>query len=74
MNNGPATTSRDHAAVDVCRGPNFDVRLREAVDVDAMIEEDNLKPKDDDLISKMNLPAKAVEVDEEPKEDRNDDD
>ena len=39
-----------------------------------MIEEDNLKPKDDDLISKMNLPAKAVEVDEEPKEDRNDDD
>jgi len=28
------------------RGPNFDERLREAVDVDAMIEEDNLKLKD----------------------------
>jgi hypothetical protein len=28
------------------RGPNFDERLREAVDVDAMIEEDNMKLKD----------------------------
>ena len=28
------------------RGPNFDERLREAVDVDAMIEEDNMEMKD----------------------------
>lgn len=65
------------------RGPSFDERLREAIDVDSIIEEDNQKlkelankriplaerdltKKDDDLISKMNLLAKAVEVDEEP--------
>lgn len=57
--------------------------MREAIDVDSIIEEDNQKlkelankriplaerdltKKDDDLISKMNLLAKAVEVDEEP--------
>ena len=65
------------------RGLSFDERLREAVDVDQLIENDNLLLKeyanariplpekdltkrDDDLISKMNLLAKAVEVDEPP--------
>lgn len=65
------------------RGPDFDERLREAVDVDLMIEEENLMlremankriallpkdltMKDNDLISKMNIVAQAVVVDEPP--------
>ena len=69
--------------VPLYRGPDFDERLREAMDVDAMIEADNdalkefannrialpardLSKKDNDLISKMNLLAKAVEVEEPP--------
>jgi len=65
------------------RGPDFDERLRELVDVDKMIEADNLyiknianqrlplpakdiAKKDDDLITKMNVLAKVVEVDEVP--------
>jgi hypothetical protein len=65
------------------RGPDFDERLREEVDVDLMIEEENqmlkdmanmrkalpakdLTKKDGDLISKMNLLAKVVEVDGPP--------
>jgi len=65
------------------RGPNFEERLRELVDVDQVIEADNramlemanmrmalpakdLTKKDGDLISKMNMLAKAVEVDEPP--------
>lgn len=65
------------------RGPDFDERLREVVDVDKIISEENqmltemankriplaprdLSQKDNDLISKMNLVAQAVEVDEPP--------
>ena len=64
-------------------GPDFEERLREVVDVDKIIEQDNmalkelannrlplppkdLSKKDHDLISKMNMLAKAVEVDELP--------
>ena len=65
------------------RGPDFEERLREVVDVDLLVAKDNealkemankriplpardLTKRDDDLISKMNLLAKAVEVDEPP--------
>jgi len=65
------------------KGLNFDERLRETIDVDLMIEEENkmlkdmanqrialpkrdLSKKDNDLISKVSLLAKAVEVDELP--------
>jgi len=65
------------------RGPNFEERLREVIDVDQLIEDDNtrlkemanermalperdLSSKDGDLISKMNLLAQAVEIDEPP--------
>lgn len=65
------------------RGPDFEERLREVMDVDKMIEADqdelkemannriplpkrDLSKKDGDLIEKMNLLAKAVEVDEPP--------
>lgn len=67
----------------IYRGPDFEERLREIIDVDEMVELENeelrnmanrripyapadLTKKDDDLISKMNLLAKAVEVDEPP--------
>ena len=65
------------------REANFDERLRESMDVDALIEESNqelkdyanqriplpkkdLDAKDTDLLSKMNLIAQAVKVDEAP--------
>lgn len=67
----------------IYRGPDFEERLREQIDVDQLIEADNqalkdfanqrvaipardLNRKDMDLISKMNLLAKAVEVDQPP--------
>lgn len=65
------------------KGPDFDERLREIIDVDAQLEasENELKAyanqrlplpakdlneKDVDLLSKMNMIAQAVEVDEIP--------
>lgn len=65
------------------REPDFDERLREAMDVDAMIDDSNqelkdyanqrlplpkkdLDEKDTDLLSKVNLIAQAVKVEEAP--------
>lgn len=65
------------------KGPGFDERLREAMDVDKLIEESqseladyanrriplpskDLNKKDLDLLSKVNLVAQAVKVDEPP--------
>ena len=65
------------------KGPDFDERLREYIDIDAHIEDSqnelkayanarlplpakDLNQKDMDLLSKVNLIAQAVEVDEVP--------
>ncbi|CDW82753.1 UNKNOWN [Stylonychia lemnae] len=62
---------RDTALIPIPKyRPDFDERLRESMDVEAMIEESlparNLSEKDQDLLSKVTMIAQAVKVDAPP--------